>query len=549
MSLPSFSLSKWAVVGLGAALLGGVYWLTALNPAPTAPSKARTETPTLRRGDDPTYADELRTMSALLQDMRYRFDQSENQRLLAQEQSARDMKEAVRNATQQSKQEVDRLAQTLRETREAAEQKIKEAKAAAAQDPRLKAEIERLTREINELRATPASRRDNLQGQGSGSSTNHAKAGGDSEANRVITTPRETKQILQNDTGPGTPQLAPGVLDGLRQVSGLEGLADRLADATSHENAGAASMARTRLTTGLGGDYMTITPYIAGGGTARALATNPRQPVATVSYQPKRYPFTVKADKDGASAVIPVYTIPDAATLVNNAMMTPLVGRVPFMGRLTDPFRFKLITGADNLAANGLHIPGIANAVWTGYAVGVREQSCVRAYVDTVTFVFTDGRIHTVHRGKGNTGSGGAVSVNDNLGYLTDPWGKPCLRGQFFDNAGSYLKDRGIAAFLDGLANAYANSQVMVDRSAYGLNSYVSGNTYEYALGKGISGATGEIANYVRERASDAFDVVYVPPGENVQIFVEAEIPINYDTAGRKLQYAYGEGGSYAPLD
>ncbi|MBK8185640.1 MAG: TIGR03752 family integrating conjugative element protein [Candidatus Competibacteraceae bacterium] len=338
-------------------------------------------------------------------------------------------------------------------------------------------------------------------------------------------------------------------MDGLRQVSGLEGLADRLAGATSHENAGAASTARTRLTTGLGGDYMTITPYIAGGGTARALATNPRQPVATVSYQPKRYPFTVKADKDGASAVIPVYTIPDAATLVNNAMMTPLVGRVPFMGRLTDPFRFKLITGAANLAANGLHIPGIANAVWTGYAVGVREQSCVRAYVDTVTFVFTDGRIHTVHRGKGNTGSGGAVSVNDNLGYLTDPWGKPCLRGQFFDNAGSYLKDRGIAAFLDGLANAYANSQVTVDRSAYGLNSYVSGNTYEYALGKGISGATGEIANYVRERASDAFDVVYVPPGQNVQIFVEAEIPINYDTAGRKLQYAYGEGGSYAPLD
>ncbi|MBK8185639.1 MAG: hypothetical protein IPK63_23190 [Candidatus Competibacteraceae bacterium] len=197
MSLPSFSLSKWAVVGLGTALLGGVYWLTALNPAPTAPSKARTETPTLRRGDDPTYADELRTMSALLQDMRYRFDQSENQRLLAQEQSARDMKEAVRNATQQSKQEVDRLAQTLRETREAAEQKIKEATAAASQDPRLKAEIERLTREINELRATPASRRDNLQGQGSGSSTNHAKAGGDSEANRVITTPRRPNRFYK----------------------------------------------------------------------------------------------------------------------------------------------------------------------------------------------------------------------------------------------------------------------------------------------------------------------------------------------------------------
>ena len=125
----------------------------------------------------------------------------------------------------------------------------------------------------------------------------------------------------------------------------------------------------------------------------------------------------------------------------------------------------------DDLAANGLRIPGVANAVWTGYAVGVREQSCVRAYLDTVTFVFEDGRIHTVHRGKGQGQNGGPVSVNENLGYLTDPWGKPCIRGQFFDNAGSYLKDRGIAAFLDGLANAYANSQVTVDRTAYGLNS------------------------------------------------------------------------------
>jgi len=51
--------------------------------------------------------------------------------------------------------------------------------------------------------------------------------------------------------------------------------------------------------------------------------------VTSVSYQPKRYPFTVKAERDGASAVIPVYTIPDAATLVNNSMMTPLVAASP----------------------------------------------------------------------------------------------------------------------------------------------------------------------------------------------------------------------------
>jgi len=547
MPLPWFSTSKWAVIGLSVAALGGLYGLLELQPSPTSSVKARTEAPNVRRGDDPTYADELRTMTALLQDMRYRFDQTENQRLLDRDRTAREVKEATQNAVNQSKQDIDRLTQALRETREQAEQKIKEA-TAAAQDPRLNREIDRLTRELNEMRAASTGR------NGSTNPSGGADNGGRSEANRVLSPPEE-KRPAPNDTRPGAPQMAPGMLEGLRQVPGLEGLADRLAGSMGHDPASSANSTRNRrdpparLTTGLGGDYLTVTPYIAGGGTARALASGHRPAAATLSYQPKRYPFSVKADKDGASAVIPVYTIPDAATLVNNSMMTPLVGRVPFMGRLTDPFRFKLMTGADNLAANGLRIPGVANAVWTGYAVGVREQSCVRAYLDTVTFVFEDGRIHTVHRGKGHGQNGGPVSVNENLGYLTDPWGKPCIRGQFFDNAGSYLKDRGIAAFLDGLANAYANSQVTVDRTAYGLNSYVSGHTYEYALGQGVSGATGEIANYVRERASDAFDVVYVPPGQNVQIFVEAEIPINYDTTGRKLQYAYGEGGDHAPLD
>lgn len=255
----------------------------------------------------------------------------------------------------------------------------------------------------------------------------------------------------------------------------------------------------------------------------------------------------MKTDREGASATIPVYTIPDTATLVHNSTLTPLIGRVPFRGHLRDPFRFKLITGATNLATHGHRIPGIVHAVWTGYAVGIREQSCVRAYLDTVTFTFEDGRLHTVNKGKGHTET--AASVNDNLGYLTDPWGKPCIRGQFFNNAGEYLKDRSGAAFLDGLANAYAQSKVTVDREANGISSYVSGDTYEYALGRGLGGASSEIAHYVRERADGAFDVVYVPPGIDVQVFVETPIPIDYHTDGRKLHYSYTQEVSHAMLD
>lgn len=99
------------------------------------------------------------------------------------------------------------------------------------------------------------------------------------------------------------------------------------------------------------------------------------------------------------------------------------------------------------------------------------------------------------------------------------------------------------------MANAYSQSQVTTDRDAGVLSSYVSGNTYEYALGRGVSGATGEIADFVAERAADAFDVVYTPPGIDVQIFIETAIPIDYDTDGRRLHYRYASGGSHAALD
>lgn len=543
MTLLASSASRLAVLGLAVASLGGLYALLRLDAAPVSTTKLRTEPPSVRRGDDPTYAEELRTLTALLQDMRYQFEQTENQRIVDRERAERALREATQAAAQQSRQEVDQLHRALREAREAADQKIREL-AARRDDPGLKQEIERLTDEVNTLRANPPAR---AEGKDRASSLENRSGAAPSEANRVLAPPDAPGRPGTDGLTPFAAPFAPGLLESWRSIAGGEGWAEPGASPARSPR----PVAPTRLTTGMDHDYRTVTPYVAGGGAARARASAPRPPVTPISYQPQRYPFTVKVGPAGASAVIPVYTIPDAATLVHNTLMTPLIGRVPFRGRVTDPFRFKLITGADNLAANGLRIPGVANAVWTGYAVGVREQSCVRAYLDTVTFVFQDGRIRTVHRGKGQGGAvSSAGSVQQNLGYLTDPWGKPCIRGQFFDNAGRYLKDRGLAAFLDGLAEAYAHAQVTTDRSSYGLERTVSGNTYAYAAAQGLSGSAGEIADYVRERVSDAFDVVYVPPGQGVQIFVEAEIPIDYDTTGRQLQYAYGgEGDSDALLD
>lgn len=45
-----------------------------------------------------------------------------------------------------------------------------------------------------------------------------------------------------------------------------------------------------------------------------------------------------------------------------------------------------------------------------------RDQQCVRGYIDSLTFIFIDGRI--VNQGKA---SGEGASGGDVLGYLSDP--------------------------------------------------------------------------------------------------------------------------------
>lgn len=253
------------------------------------------------------------------------------------------------------------------------------------------------------------------------------------------------------------------------------------------------------------------------------------------------YDLTVSASVDRI-VPIPVYTIPDTSTLVINSLMSPLIGRVPdTKNNVNDPFRFKIITGPDNLATNGHTIPGVANIVWTGYSIGVRDQSCVRAYVDTVTFTFEDGRIHTVSSGKnGQGGQGKNTKNNTSLGYLTDVWGKPCIRGEYFSNASDYLKDRTMSALLAGIADATADSQIeMVQNEAGDFKGFMTGNTAQYIGGKALAGTAKELSEYVKERAAGAFDVVYVDSGMSVQLFIEAEIPIDYDPNGRKIAYDY----------
>ena len=96
--------------------------------------------------------------------------------------------------------------------------------------------------------------------------------------------------------------------------------------------------------------------------------------------------------------VFPVYTLPPNSILSNAMLVTPIIGRVPLPnrgGKVEDPFFFKVEIGGANLAANGHQIPGVAKMIASGYATGIRDQQCVRGYIDSLTFIFIDGRILT----------------------------------------------------------------------------------------------------------------------------------------------------------
>ncbi|CBL45392.1 Hypothetical protein HDN1F_35100 [gamma proteobacterium HdN1] len=234
---------------------------------------------------------------------------------------------------------------------------------------------------------------------------------------------------------------------------------------------------------------------------------------------------------------LPVYTIENTSTLFSNTTMTALMGVVPNRNNaIKNMMRFKLITGAENIASNGLVLPDVKNIVWTGYAIGNREMECVQATVDTVTFTFQDGTIRTVSE-KQAGGAGGQLS--EGLGYLSDRWGKPCIKGTLISNATQYLRDRMIAAGAAATAAAAAAAETTTQRDGVGggTSTAVTGDMGNYIAGQTGTATLNELAAYLRDRMDQAVDIIYLDAGKDVTIHVEKEITIDYDPAGRKLSH------------
>lgn len=244
----------------------------------------------------------------------------------------------------------------------------------------------------------------------------------------------------------------------------------------------------------------------------------------------------------------PAYTVPRNATLIGSTAMTALVGRIPVQGQVRDPMPFKVITGSDNLVANGLTIPGVQGMVWSGTAVGDWTLSCVTGRLESVTFVFDDGTIRTLSSDDRTAQGDAQGDRNKPLGWISDTRGIPCISGERKTNATAFLSQRiGVQAIQAAADAAVAAETTSVVGSQGTVTDSVTGRVGSYVLGKTIAGGSDEIAKWLLERQSQSFDAVFVPAGSELAIHVDRELAIDFDHTGRRLHHAHTPPRDHAP--
>lgn len=246
----------------------------------------------------------------------------------------------------------------------------------------------------------------------------------------------------------------------------------------------------------------------------------------------------------GVPETTAVYTVPSNSTLIGSIAMTALIGRVPIDGTVNDPYPFKVLIGRDNLTANGIDIPDVAGAVVSGTASGDWTLSCVRGQIRSVTFVFEDGTIRTLpqdgERG-GNRHNSNSTDTQDGLGWISDPYGIPCVSGVRRSNAQQYLGSQalitaagaGVASLVDADSGqvSYMSRDGSVGTVGIGANE---------AMGRIVAGGVQDMSAWVNKLYGQAFAAIYVKPGAQVAVHLEQPLTIDYEHTGRRVDHRLG---------
>lgn len=255
-----------------------------------------------------------------------------------------------------------------------------------------------------------------------------------------------------------------------------------------------------------------------------------------------------RSDKDN---VEPYYTIPAGSDLDNTKLLTALIGEVPSEGKLMQPlFPFSaLISPGDLMASNGVYLPSdIAGMKVNGYAIGVGsfldKISCVRAYVTSILFTFQDG--HFVVVGQESMKNSTELVNNESLGYLTTPYGSPCIHGEYHTNAPQVLGAMLAAGGVQGAGRLLSLWQLSYLASPLGVGAIPNGSLGTYAAGDVAANGSVKVADWLEKRLQGSFDMVFVPASfrcgrgycpTQLSLHLTQSIPIDKQLNGRVIDY------------
>lgn len=251
----------------------------------------------------------------------------------------------------------------------------------------------------------------------------------------------------------------------------------------------------------------------------------------------------------------PRYTIPDLSMMTGAVSLTAIVGRVYLDDEIVDPWPFKVQIGRNNLTANRQQLPDeIDGMLFEGYGVGDWTLGCVRGWLTVASFVFSDGTVSPAYSNSPGTREVSNRINPDALGYISDPYGNPCVLGEKVTNAAGYLAGRTLAAAATGYANALNSDNVITKTTSDTSNTVstvqqVLNTSGSYAAREAYAESFAEGARWIRERQGQSFDAVYVPSSTEVVVNLQMELRLDKRPDSRKIIFNSIKGIQHESLD
>jgi integrating conjugative element protein (TIGR03752 family) len=253
----------------------------------------------------------------------------------------------------------------------------------------------------------------------------------------------------------------------------------------------------------------------------------------------------------------PYYTIPKRATGFEAVAMTALIGTVPVGGKVQDPFPARFILGGKNLATNGIRIPGLKGIVFDGIARGNWNLSCVSVTLTGATYTFQDGRVQHMEFGSNQGGQKNLsqspfseAEGNRGIGYISDPFGTPCIAGERISDAPKKLAAMGFLGAAKSYFDAKAAAETTSNENVLGGSSTsVTGNKSAFVENETYGNTVETVMDFANRRWRDTFDVVFVKPNQKVSLMITHDLLIDYHSDARKVAYNQGENAHVNSMD